>query len=101
MPAASDGEASTWEHLYHEIQECGKEICERIFVQRYKSNEKISAEALLKPSSVRVNGRLETCVMLTLWPLNVTDPKVAETSYYSGKGGSGSLSISPRLSCAV
>ena len=71
-----------WEHRYHEIQECGNEICERIFVPRFRSDEKISAEALFKP--VRVNGSAATSVMLTLWPLDVKDQKVAETSYYSG-----------------
>lgn len=84
MPVASEGEASIWEHRYHEIQQCGNEICERIFVQRVKGHQKISAEALFKPCTVRFKSELTTCVLLTLWPLNVTDPKVVETSYYSG-----------------
>ena len=85
VPAASEGEASMWEHWYHEIQQCGNDMCQRIFVERFKGHEKISAEALFKPSTVRFKGELTSCVLLTLWPLDVKDPKVVETSYYSGR----------------
>ena len=44
---ASEGEVSLWEHMYHEVQVRGKEMCERTSIQ-HRHNDKVS---YLSPSS--------------------------------------------------
>lgn len=43
-----------------------------------------SAETLYKQCTVRLNGKLQSCAMLTLWPLDVTCAEVSSTTYLTG-----------------
>jgi hypothetical protein len=39
VPAASEGDISVWEYMYHEVQVRGKEMCERNLLHHYHNNK--------------------------------------------------------------
>jgi hypothetical protein len=39
VPAASEGDISVWEYMYHEVQVRGREMCERNLLHHYHNNK--------------------------------------------------------------
>jgi hypothetical protein len=74
VPCASKGESSLWEHMYHEVQLRGNEICERTMMQHYRSPHKTSAETMYKACLVRLKGHLLSCIMLSCIMHAVSEP---------------------------
>ena len=82
-PVPTDREASSWQHLHSEVQERGNTISERAFLNTYH-DDKILAEVqyaqctFVDEADTNSTGRIVT--MLSVWPLDVKDPKVKETT---------------------
>jgi len=74
VPCASKGESSLWEHMYHEVQLRGNEICERTMMQHYRSPHKTSAETMYKACLVRLKGHLLSCIMISCIMHAVSEP---------------------------
>jgi len=49
VATASEGEVSVWEHMFHEVQVRGREICERTLLQHFH-NDKV------RPAAARILG---------------------------------------------
>ena len=82
-PVPTDREASSWRHLHSEVQERGNTISERAFLNTYH-DDKILAEVqyaqctFVDETDTNSTGRIVT--MLSVWPLDVKDPMVKETT---------------------
>eukprot|EP00802_Teleaulax_amphioxeia_P001333 Tamp_01335.p1 GENE.Tamp_01335~~Tamp_01335.p1 ORF type:complete len:712 (+),score=206.96 Tamp_01335:78-2213(+) len=81
VPTPSEGDVSVWEHMYHEVQVRGKEMCERNLLHHDHNNKSTSVETLYKQCRVVLEGKESGCIMVNHWALNTKDQMVSDTTY--------------------